>query len=397
MTTVKPSEWLAELPKYPFVHLRDKKNRLREKGVGVIDFSIGDPTAPTPGFIVKSAAAAMEKYRGAGYPDNRGTGEFRRSLGKWFYERFGVRLDAEREIFPSLGAKEAVFSFPSSLEGELIIVPTPGYPPYYSGALAAGKEVYLAGLYEKNGFLPDLSAIPDEVARRAAVMWINYPNNPTTALASETFFRELLEFCKSYGIIIASDECYSEMYRREKPRSILQYAKEGVIVFQSLSKRSNMTGWRIGCVAGDADIVGNFLRCKENMDSGCANFIQEAAAAALSDETHVEEMRREYNEKREILKEAIRESGLREGYSDSAFYIWQPTPEGMTANGFADALLEEECALVVTPGPALAVDMPDGSNAGEGFVRFALVPTVEDTKEAARRLIRACSNMKKSE
>jgi LL-diaminopimelate aminotransferase len=382
-----PSDWLRQLPRYPFVELRNKKDQLRKKGIKVLDFSIGDPTSPTPDFVVKAATEAMTEFQCSGYPDNRGLLEFRKAVSDWNLKRFGITLDPEREIFASLGAKEAVFAFPNALQGGGVIVPTPGYPPYYSGALAAGKRVHLVPLRPENRFLPDLSSIPTSVAKDARLFWINYPNNPTTVLATEKFYLEIIEFCRDHDIILASDECYSEMYNDKTPESILHYSREGVIVFQSLSKRSNMTGWRVGYMAGDADIIAMFLSAKENMDSGCANFVQKAAAVALSDETHVAAMRGEYNRKRSIMQEALGVLGLPRGFADGTFYIWQPVPPGMRSLDFAARLLEEDIAIVVTPGPALATTLPDGANPGEGFVRFALVPSVEETKEAARRLV----------
>jgi LL-diaminopimelate aminotransferase len=386
--SVSPSGWLKELPRYPFVELRSKKAALKGKGVDVIDFSIGDPAAPTPECVIRAAVDAIKEFQSSGYPENSGLAEFKSAVAAWFKKRFGVDLQAEHEIFPSIGAKEAVFAFPSSIMGGGVIVPTPGYPPYFSGACAAGRRVHLVPLLPENQFLPDLSAIPRDVAKDSKIFWINYPNNPTTVLAPEKFYRDLIEFCRAYDIIIASDECYSEMYYETAPASILQYCREGVIVFQSLSKRSNMTGWRIGFMAGDSDIIRIFLSAKENMDSGCCTFIQKAAAAALGDEAHVEDMRRDYGEKRHIMKKALEESGLREGYAEGTFYIWQPVPLGMSSVDFASRLLEEDCGIVVTPGPALAHTLPSGNNPGEGFVRFALVPTVDQTKRAAERLVR---------
>lgn len=385
MSDIKRSAWLAAQPVYPFVKLRAKKRELLQKGVKVIDFSIGDPSSPTPDFIIKAASEGMERYKAAGYPDNKGALEFRKAVAGWYLSRFGVELDPEY-IFPSLGAKEAIFSFPNSVEGEYVIVPTPGYPPYYSGTLAAGKKAYTIPLLEKNRFLPDLSSISEEIAKKSAIIWINYPNNPTTVLANPKFYRELVEFCKKYEIIIASDECYSEMYQHEKPDTILNYTRENVIVFNSFSKRSNMTGWRVGHIAGDPDIVKNFLSAKENMDSGCANFIQHAAVAALQDEEHVVKMRAEYEVKREIMNEALVNIGLRKGYSDGTFYIWQPLPEGVNDAEFAEKLLSEEFALVVTPGTSFGIADSNGFNPGAGFVRFALTPSVEDVREAAKRI-----------
>lgn len=386
---LQPSSWLNELPRYPFVELRQKKAALIEKGIEIIDFSIGDPTSPTPDFILKASAESMWRFQRSGYPENRGQEEFRRAAARWVSQRFGVTLDADTEIFPSLGAKEAVFAFPGVIKGDGVLVPTPGYPPYYSGAKAAGKTVHPYPLLPEHRFLPDLESIPHEVAKNTKIIWVNYPNNPTTVLATANFFKNLIEFCRSYDIIIASDECYTEMYQDKVPESILQHAREGVIVFQSLSKRSNMTGWRIGFMAGDADIIRLFLSAKENMDSGCANFIQMAAVAALGDELHVEQMRSEYSEKRTVMRSALAAIGLPDGYSDGTFYIWQPVPDAMSSNEFAARLLEEDIGIVVTPGPALAIPLPDGKNPGEGFVRFALVPTVEQIREAAERLLRA--------
>jgi len=346
--------------------------------------------SPTPDFVLAALTESLHEFQRSGYPDNRGLPVFRNAVAEWFGKRFNVELDPKSEIFTSLGAKEAVFAFPGSVQGGGVIVPTPGYPPYNSGALAAGKRVHLIPLEAKNRFLPDLTAIPSEVAKDAKIFWINYPNNPTTVLAPKKFFREVLAFCRDHDLILASDECYSEMYHAggEPPGSVLQYGREGIIVFQSLSKRSNMTGWRVGFMAGDADIIRTFLAAKENMDSGCANFVQKAAAAALSDEAHVEAMRAEYSMKRSIMQGALRELGFPPGHAEGTFYIWQPVPPGTNARDLASRLLEEDLALVVTPGPALASTLPDGTNPGEGFVRFALVPTVEETKEAAERLVR---------
>ncbi len=383
-----PSKWLSMLPKYPFVSLREKKKALKAKGIKVIDFSIGDPASPTPEFIIDAAREGMIRYRSAGYPENSGLPEFKESIAAWMEKRFGVSLDPSRNIFPSIGAKESVFAFPGSISGNTVLIPTPGYPPYYSGAIAAGKKPWFMPLKEENKFLPDLTEIPSEVAKDACIMWVNYPNNPTTALAPDSFYEDAVRFCRDYGIILASDECYSEMYSSERPRSALCFAKEGVIVFQSLSKRSNMTGWRVGFMAGDEEIIRIFLSCKENMDSGCANFVQYAAAKALQDEAHVAEMRAGYDRKRAIIKNALKDAGMPGCHSDGTFYIWQKLPEGITSIEFAEHLLKEEYAIVVTPGPALAMEC-NGTNPGEGFVRFALVPTEEDTVEAAERLSKA--------
>jgi LL-diaminopimelate aminotransferase len=241
-------------------------------------------------------------------------------------------------------------------------------------------------LRRENGFRVDFASIPEDVARKAKVLWLNYPNSPSGAVVDEAFYREALAFARSRGIIVASDEAYSEIYFGPPPLSCLNVAKEGVLVFHSLSKRSAMTGYRIGWVMGDPQLVAIFRKTKTNIDSGTPTFLQDAAIAALGDEEHVEGFRREYRAKRDILCAALAKAGLEDCTPPATLYVWQRAPKGMSSVQFATFLLQEKLAIVTTPGSWIAEPTASGENPGEGYVRFALVPSLEDTRRAAERL-----------
>jgi LL-diaminopimelate aminotransferase len=240
---------------------------------------------------------------------------------------------------------------------------------------------------KEDGWLPDLARIPEEVARRARILWINYPNSPSGALAPLPFLREAAAWCRRRNLVLASDEAYSEFYfGEERPASALQCGKEGIVAFFSLSKRSYMTGWRVGFAAGDPALVALFRKVKTNIDSGTPTFIQDAAAAALGDEAHVGSMRREVRARRDVLCGALRGLGLPDCTPPATLYVWQRVPEGMTGVEFSRRLLDPKAALVTTPGEWISDPLPDGTNPGEGYVRFALVPSLADTRRAAERL-----------
>jgi LL-diaminopimelate aminotransferase len=246
--------------------------------------------------------------------------------------------------------------------------------------------LYFVQLRAENDFFPDLASIPNDIANKAKVIWVNYPNSPTGKLATETFYRELIEFAQKHGIIIASDEAYSEMYFEERPRSLLEFGMDGIIAFNSLSKRSAMTCWRVGWVAGDPRVVAAFRKTKTNIDSGTATFIQDAAVEALRDERHVAEMRAVYKKKRDIMVNALVQAGLPECMPEATIYIWQRVPEGMTSVDFAKMLLQKEIAIVTTPGEWISESAAAGLNPGRDYVRLALVPSIEQTQLAADRL-----------
>jgi LL-diaminopimelate aminotransferase len=373
---------------YAFAEVDKQVAVLREKGINPIDFGVGDPTTPTPALIIKALHEGAIKHAASGYPSYAGAPEFRQAAAAWFEKRFGVKLDPQTGITASIGSKEAVFNFHEGFvdPGDCVIIPSPGYPPYTRGTLFAEGKPYYVPLTEQNGFLPDLAAIPKDVLAKAKLMWINYPNSPSGRIAPPEFFKRVAEFGKKNEIIIASDEAYTEMYFTERPHSILEYAREGVVVFQSLSKRSAMTCYRVGFVAGDKRIIEIFKKVKMNIDSGTATFVQEAAIAALSDEKHVDQMRAEYKIKRDIMVDAFKAAGLGDCAPEATIYIWQKCPKGVSSVDFAKSLLVPEIAVVTTPGSWLGDKMADGSNPGEGYVRLALVPTIEETKKAAERI-----------
>lgn len=382
------SKRISTLTPYPFAELEKIADELRSQGITPIDFGVGDPADPTPELIREATKKAVDEHDSSGYPSYIGSQKFRESVSNWFEKRFGVKLDPNTEITSSIGSKEAIFNFPLTYidEGDIVLVPTPGYPPYVRGTQFAGGIPYFLPLLPENNFLIDFDSIPAEVAEKAKILWINYPNSPTGAVATEEFFKQAIEFGKANDIIVASDLAYSEIYFGEAPRSILEFAREGVVEFHSLSKRSRMTGYRVGFVAGDPEIIGAFKKVKTNIDSGTPNFLQDAAVAALADEEHVSQSSEEYQEKRDILIDAFTSLGLPEAKTEATFYIWQKVPEGMTSEEFAKKLLAPEIAVVATPGSWISDETADGLNPGEGFVRFALVPTVEQVKEAAEKI-----------
>jgi LL-diaminopimelate aminotransferase len=270
--------------------------------------------------------------------------------------------------------------------GDIVLCPSPGYPPYTRGTLFAQGLPYQVPIRKENGFLIDFSEIPAEVARKAKLLWLNYPNSPSGVTADERFYREALDFARRYDIIVGSDEAYSEIYFEAAPISILNLQREGVLVFNSFSKRSAMTGYRIGWVMGDQDLVGVFRKVKTNIDSGTPTFIQDAAVAALADEGHVEAFREEYRQKRDILCSALAAAGLEDCSPAATLYVWQKVPEGTSSLDFATRLLEEKIAIVTTPGNWISEPTAGGENPGEGYVRFALVPSIQDTRLAAERI-----------
>lgn len=387
---IQPSKRLSELTGYAFAEIDRKVAELRGLGVEVIDFGVGDPTEPTPEVVRAAIRRGVDAHASGGYPSYAGAAPFREAIARWTKRRFGAALDPEQEICASIGSKEAVFHFPEAFidPGDVVLVPNPGYPPYARGARFAEGEVYSLSLLPENGFLPDLDSIPSDVIKRAKLLWINYPNNPTGVCAPEGFYEKAAAFGARHGIVVASDEAYTENYYGAPPHSILEFGREGIVAFQSLSKRSCMTGYRVGWVAGDRAIIAAFKKLKTNIDSGTPTFIQDAAAAALADETHVEALRGLYRRKRDLIVDAFVAAGLPECRPEATLYIWQRVPEGETSVSFTERLLDPSIAIVVTPGNMVSEPTPAG-NPGEGYVRLALVPTVEECETVARRLARA--------
>lgn len=375
------SDVVAQVGEYPFLRLDAAKRRVVEAGGTLIDFGVGDPREPTAPFIrealVEGIRPTME------YPKAVGLPELRQAIAAWVQRRFGVTLDPDREIVPTLGAKEAVFSLAQLVVNpgagkDLVITTEPGYPVPARGALFAGGTPMALPLTAAHGFLPDLDAVPDDVWRRAALVWVNYPNNPTGALAPLSFYERLAERAARFDFLIASDEAYSELGLDDDapPVSALQVSdRRRVVVINTLSKRSSMTGYRSGFVAGCPPIIDAHKAYRPTVGTAPQEFVQRAAVAAWSDETHVAEARERYRTKRAIITEVLERKGIRVAGSQSAMYLWCQVPDGLTSEEFATRLLERG-GLVVAPGAFLGPS-------GEGFVRIALVPTIDDCRRAA--------------
>lgn len=389
---VTPSQKIQSLPDYAFAEMDKLVTQLRADGVDVIDFGTGDPRDETPLFIRNAAKQAIDEYKSAGYPSYIGLPEFRRAIAAWYTRRFGVELNADTEITSTVGSKEGIFNFPQAFleSGDVVIMPSPGYPPYSRGTIFADGVPYFYPLLEENNFYPVFLEIPAEILKRAKIFWLCYPNSPTGKLATRKFFEEAVAFCQKHDIILASDECYVDLYFKEKAISALEVSKKGVVAFHSLSKRNNMTGYRVGFVCGDSEIIGAFKKLKTNIDSGTPDFTQAAAIAALGDNIHVELMRQKYAKRRTLIFEGLRKLGLRVLEPEGTFYLWQRVPDGFDSISFAKRLLQKDCGIAVTPGEWISDPLTNGENPGKYYVRFALVENEDRVAEAASRL----SNLK---
>lgn len=388
---IRASLRIQSLTGYPFAEIDRMVTELKAGGFDPIDFGVGDPTEPTPELIRDAVKLAVDARASAGYPSYIGDKSFRLAVSGWMKKRFGVDLNPDTEVCATIGSKEAVFNFPNAVinPGDIVICPSPGYPPYNRGTLFACGVPYYYPLTMENGFLPDLEAIPADVLAKAKVIWVNYPNSPSGCIPPDDFWPRLIAFASRHNLIIGSDEAYTEVWFERKPRSILEFGREGIIVFQSFSKRSNMTCHRVGWVCGDERLVALFKKLKTNIDSGTATYIQDGAAAAMSDESHVDAMREVYRAKRDILIPALEAVGCIVPPADATLYLWPRVPVGMDAVEFAKTLLAPEVAVVCTPGPALGEPLADGTSPGKYHVRFALVPSVEDCRRAAARIAAA--------
>jgi LL-diaminopimelate aminotransferase len=383
-------ECIRSVPEYPFAVMGAKVKELRAAGVEPVDFGVGDPTIPTPGVVRERLKVAVDERASSGYPSYIGSEEFRTAAVDWLKRRFGVAMDPATQVTSTIGSKEGIFHFPLGFTepGDIVLCPSPGYPPYSRGARFAGATPCFLPLLRENGYLPDLEAIPPEIARSARVLWLCYPNAPTGALAPASFFEEAIAWGREHDVIVVNDEAYSDIhYVDEAPGSILEHGVEGVVAFFSLSKRSAMTGWRIGWTAGDAEIISIFRKVKTNIDSGTPTFIQDAAIAGLADEEHVAEMRADYRAKRDMLARAFDSLGFEDCAPASTIHYWQRLPDSLDAVDFAQRLLDPSIAVVCTPGPWLAEECLGGIHPGEHYVRFSMVPSQADTKRACDRML----------
>jgi succinyldiaminopimelate transaminase len=374
---------LSGLGEYPFLAFDRAIAEARARGVELIDFGMGDPYEETEPFIREALVAALPSR--SRYPRSIGLPDLRQAIADWCRRRFGVTLDPEREIVPTLGSKEAIFSLAQLVDlrppKNLVLVTDPGYPVPLRGALFAGGEARTLPLREENGFLPDLEQVGLETWERTAIVWLNYPNNPTGAVAPPSLFERLAELAVEHDFLLCSDEAYSEIYfGGDPPHSALEAPeRRNVVAFNTLSKRSSMTGYRSGFVAASADVVQALRAFRPVAGTAPQEFVQRASIVAWRDEEHVDRMRARYTAKRELLLRALARTGLRLAGSEATFFLWLRVPQGSDSVGFARRLLE--LGLVVAPGAALGA-------AGEGFVRLALVPTTEECGRAAELLER---------
>ncbi len=360
---------LSGMRTYPFVRLAESKRRLAERGVEIVDFGLGEPREETPGFIRAAVAREIEAEPVSRYPLAEGLPELREAVAAWAARRFGVALDPATEVVPTYGSKEAIFSLAQVLDGA-VGVPAPGYPVPGRGAAFAGREVVEIPLTPEHGWLPDLDAVPWD---RLGVLWLNTPGNPTAVAAPAEFLREAAARCRRHGVVLASDEAYSEVYfGAEPPASALEAGLEGVIAFNTLSKRSSMPGYRSGFAAGDPDLIAALKRYRPNVGTAPQTFVQRASVDAWGDEEHVVETRARYASKRAVVLPALEAAGLEQAGGDASFFLWMRAPDG-----FAEEALEK--GIVVTPGEYLGPG-------GEGHVRVALVPTLAECERAARLL-----------
>jgi len=375
------SQRLQRLPPYLFAEIDAMKKLKLIDGVSIIDFGVGDPDLPTPRYVVEAMKRAVEKVENQKYPSYEGMLPFRQAVAEFYKRRKSLKLDAEREVIALIGSKEGIAHLPLAYvdSGSVVLCPDPGYPVYSSSTILAGGEPYFMPLKKENHFLPDLESIPDEVVRRAKIMFLNYPNNPTASVAEKEFIKEAVDFCRDRGIVLAHDAAYSEITFDYHARSFLEFGHEDIIEFNSLSKTYNMTGWRIGFAAGDPDVLSGLLKVKTNIDSGVFQAVQEAAIAALtgSDEV-IDENNRIYKERRDTLIQGLNEVGLQAEKPKATFYVWCEVPENYTSIEFTRKLLDE-AGVLVTPGIGFG-------ECGEGFVRFALTRDVEVIEEAVERL-----------
>jgi succinyldiaminopimelate transaminase len=362
---IRLSPVLAGLGTYPFVRLEEARARLRAAGVELIDFGMGEPREETPAFIREALVDAITPL--APYPTVPGLPELRAAIAGWTERRFGAALDPDTEVIPTMGSKEAVFGLAHVFAGDQVVVPQPAYPVYERGAVFAGKEVVELPLREEHGWLPDLTTVDWS---RVAVLWLNYPNNPTGATATVEFYEAAAALAREHGFVLASDEAYSELYfGSEAPVSALQVSdRTNVAVFNTLSKRSSMPGYRAGFVAGDPEIIAGLKKYRPNVGVAPPEFFQRAAIAAWNDEDHVTEVRARYRAKRDVLLPALESLGLRNAGGDASFFLWVQGSDELAAEWL-------ERGIVVAPGSFFGP-------AGEGYLRLALVPPLEAIEQA---------------
>jgi LL-diaminopimelate aminotransferase len=381
---LKTAKRIDKLPSYLFADIDRQIAEAQARGADIISFGVGDPDLPTPPHVVEALIEAVRDPATHRYPSYTGMPEFRAAVAGWYGRRFGVDLDPDTEVQPLVGSKEGIFHLPVAFvdPGDVALVPDPGYPVYETGTLMAGGEPALLPLTPDNDYLPELTAVPDDVAARARVLWLNYPSNPTAACADLSFFQAAVDFCRANDLLLAHDAAYTEItYDGYAAPSVLQAegAMDCAVEYHSLSKTYNMTGWRIGWVAGAPEAIEALKRVKTNIDSGIFDAVQRAGIAALtgSDE-HLMKTVDRYRHRRDLLCDGLKSLGIVVDPPKGSVYVWAPVPTGYDSKSFAARLLEQ-AAVVVTPGTGYGPS-------GEGFVRFSITIPDDRLEEGVERL-----------
>ncbi len=381
---MRVSERLEKIPPYLFAEIDRKIAEAKAKGADVISLGIGDPDTPTLPPVVEAMHKAIDNPANHDYPPYNGTAAFRKAACDWMHKRFGVELDPDTEMLANIGSKEAIahvfFAFVD--KGDYTLIPDPGYPVYKNATIFAGGTPFAMPLLEENGYLPDFDKIPEDVAKKSKLMFLNYPNNPTGAVCDLEFLKKAVDYCKKYDILLCFDQAYCEMtYDGYVAPSVLQVegGKDVAIEFYSHSKSYNMTGWRVGWVCGNKDAVKALGTIKNNIDSGTFKAIQDAAIAAFNaDQSYIDNLNKMYQERRDAAEEGLRELGWNIKPSKATFYLWLPVPKGMTSEEFVTLMLEK-ANVVVPPGNGYG-------KYGEGYFRVALTKDVETIKKCIQRM-----------
>lgn len=378
---------IKTLPPYLFAAIDKMKQEAIARGVDIINLGIGDPDLPTPMPIIDSLANAAMDPKHHQYPSYEGMLSFRKAVAGWYKRRFNVTLDPANEVLTLIGSKEGIGHIHLAFvdPGDVVLVPSPGYPVYPVATGFSGGTSHIMPLTKANGFLPDLSAIPKEVAKKAKLMWLNSPNNPTSVIMSKDYFKRVVEFAQENQVIVCHDAAYSEVYYDgRRPASFMEVdgAKDVGVEFHSLSKTYNMTGWRIGFAVGQKEILAGLGKVKSNLDSGCFEAIQEAGITALSlDESVTDSLRKTYQDRRDTLIPGLKNLGLEVDPPPAAFYVWVTVPKGYTSTSFTAHLLEK-AGIVTTPGNGFGAP-------GEGYIRMTLCTSKERLAEAVERIKKA--------
>ncbi|PZD73474.1 LL-diaminopimelate aminotransferase [Acaryochloris thomasi RCC1774] len=381
---IAPAERLSALPPYVFARLDELKTQARLQGIDLIDLGMGNPDGSAPQPVIDAAISAFKTPEYHGYPPFEGTASFRNTITDWYRRRYGVELDADGEALPLLGSKEGLTHLALAYvnPGDVVLVPNPAYPPHFRGPALAGADLYELLLKPENDWLIDLNAIPEDIARRAKILYFNYPSNPTTAVAPRSFFEEMVAFAREYNILLVHDLCYAELsFDGYQPVSLLEIpgGKDIGVEFHTLSKTYNMAGWRVGFVVGNRHIIQGLRTLKTNLDYGIFSVIQSAAETALNlPDSHLQWVQDRYRNRRDFLIAGLGKLGWQIPKTQATMYLWIPCPVGMGSTDFALQLIEQT-GIVVTPGNAFG-------SGGEGYVRVSLIAGDDRLAEALERL-----------